>query len=309
MVNDLARIDTGLDTNCNGGILHQEGAADICILRYRAIDITTAGTLQATGVRALALVADEPIVIDGLLDVSAATTLSGPGGGTVISGSVGAGAGFATTGGAGGNGNAGGPKSTDPAIITVLIGGSRSTIGVLGMPNSGGGGGAATVIACRGSVSVTGTIDAGGGGGGGGRGGLTAGAMFGGAGGGAGGNVVLQGVAISVTGSVFANGGGGGAGWLSGNPTGDFGTDGLMSSSQPAPGGASFAGTGPGGTGGIQGVAPGNGLGPSAAGATPGGGGGSIGFFQTYTPADISPTLMPRAASPPFSPNRETKIR
>lgn len=313
-VNNLAHLDTGLDTNCNGGIARQEGAADICVLRYRSIDITMAGTLAVTGVRALALVADDAITIDGLLDVSARNTGNGPGGGTVTSGAFGGGAGFATAGGSGGSatmaggGGAGGPKSTDPAIITVLIGGSRSTRGFLGMPDSGGGGGAATLIACRGSVSVKGAIAGGGGGGGGGKSGLTSGVTFGGAGGGAGGNVALQGLSITVTGQVFANGGGGGAGWLTGNPTGDFGTDGLPSATTAAPGGTSFAGTGAGGAGGLQGIPPGDGLPPSASGATPGGGGGSIGFFQTYTPSGILPTLTPSAASPTFSPNKEIKV-
>lgn len=314
-IDNLASLDTGLDTNCNGGIVRQEGAADICVMRYGSINVTSSGTLAVTGIRALALVADDTVMIDGLLDVSARLTGNGPGGGSVTSGAFGAGAGFATAGGSGGSttmaggGNAGGAPSTDPSIITVLIGGSRSTRGFLGEPDSGGGGGAATLIACRGTVSVKGTIQAGGGGGGGGKSGLTAGAVFGGAGGGAGGNVVLQGLSITVTGRVFANGGGGGAGWLTGNPTGNFGTDGLASATQSAPGGDSFAGTGAGGTGGIQGVAPGVGLSPSVPGATPGGGGGSIGFFQTYTPSRITPTLTPSAASPMFTPNKAVHTR
>lgn len=73
-------------------------------------------------------------------------------------------------------------------------------------------GGAVTLIACRGQILVSGTIDAGGGGGGG-RSGVSLGEMYGGGGGGAGGNVVLQGMEITVTEQVFANGGGGGAGY------------------------------------------------------------------------------------------------
>src|SRR5262249_56522393 len=104
-----------------------------------------------------------------------------------------------------GQGGRGGSIATDPSLLTVLVGGTRSSrIGGATAPQTGGGGGAATLIACRGQVSVSGLIDAGGGGGSGGKGGVTAGQFFAGTGGGAGGNVVLQGLSITVTGQLFA---------------------------------------------------------------------------------------------------------
>jgi hypothetical protein len=320
-VTNSATLDTTLDNSCTGGVSSQEDAAEICVVRYRSIHISTSGTLTVFGSRALALVADDSLLIEGTLDAGANDAANGPGGGFVLSGEKsgtvgGGGAGFATPGAAGGSANLdggggqGGDRATDPAIVTVLIGGTRPvrTVGI-GAPISGGGGGAVTMIACRGQVSVSGLIDAGGGGGGGGRPGITSGLSFAGTGGGAGGNIVLQGLSISVTGQVFANGGGGGAGWLEGGPLGRVGDDGARSASTPAPGGIPTSGEGAGGTGGIQGIAPAVGRRPTAANALPGGGGGSVGFLQTYTPMGVLPMLNPVALSPSFGMNRSVKTR
>ncbi len=199
-VDNIASFDTALDTNCNGGVLNQDGGPAICVVRYGSIAITSTGTLTVSGVRALALVADSDITVAGVLDVGGKGSAIGPGGGTVRSGADesssagGGGAGFATVGGAGGSltadggGGLGGGQATDPSLVTVLIGGTTPNLGfpLSNPPRPGGGGGAATLIACRGVVSVSGTIDAGGGGGSGGGGGLTAGAKFSGTGGGSG---------------------------------------------------------------------------------------------------------------------------
>jgi len=224
VVSSSASIDTGMDGSCTGGVVAQTGGPDICVVRHGTIVVTASGTLTASGSRALALVADSALTIDGVLDVGANTVLSGPGGGFFASGDRpsssdgGGGAGFATAGGNGGSamqdggGGHGGDRATDPSLVSVLVGGARPTRAAAGGPQSGGAGGAATLIACRGTVSVSGLIDAGGGGGLGGRPGTFSGSFFAGAGGGSGGNVVLQGLSIRVTGQVFANGGGGGAG-------------------------------------------------------------------------------------------------
>jgi hypothetical protein len=323
-IDNSSTFDTNLDVNCTGGVVSQAGGPPICVVRYGSIHITPATTLTVHGSRALALVADSGILIEGVLDVSANGIASGPGGGTVISGGMvssdgGGGAGFATAGGAGGSatanggGGMGGSPSTNPSIITVLVGGTRSARNFAGAPNAGGAGGAATLIACRGEVSVSGTIDAGGGGGQGGKFGNTAFSTFAGAGGGSGGNVVLQGLSITVTGQLFANGGGGGAGMThdgqgSGQP-GLPGADGTRSIAEAASGGFAFGGAGSGGTGGRQAALPGVGLRSSTTNGLPGGGGGSIGFFQTYTPTGIAPALAPSAASPAFGPNLELETR
>jgi hypothetical protein len=321
-ISNLAGLDTDLDITCTGGVIPQSGGPSICVVRYGVIHITSTATLTVRGMRALALVADSSVIIDGVLDVGANGAANGPGGGTVLSGARvfsdagGGGAGFATAGGAGGStttdggGGLGGGRATDPAIVTVLIGGTRPerTIGG-GAPASGGGGGAATLIACRGQVSVSGLLDARGGGGTGGGPGTFAGSHWSGTGGGAGGNVVLQGLSIVVTGQVFANGGGGGAGWTLSGRSGLPGTDGTRSASDSASGGASVGGEGAGGRGGRQGAAPGEGTRPAASGMLPGGGGGSLGFFQTYTPRGIEPTLTPAAASPSFGVNKNVETR
>jgi hypothetical protein len=320
VISGNASIDTGLDTNCTGGVVHQDGAADICVVRYDMIHVVQSKTLTVSGSRALALVADHALAIDGMLDVSAHGRTPGPGGSGMTSGDAvtrtigGGGAGFATGGAAGGSsttdggGGVGGSKVTNPTLITVLIGGTTPTRGLGFSPAAGGGGGAATLIACRGEVSVTGTLSAGGGGGGGGSSGLSAGDTYCGAGGGAGGNVVLQGLSIRVTGQVYANGGGGGAGYPGSGPAAQSGIDGELTPA-PSPGGHAFAGEGAGGSGGWRDATPTVGLHPTQAGPLAGGGGGSVGFFQTYTPTSVAPTLTPSSASPVFSANKNTNTR
>ena len=315
-------LDTTLDATCTGAVVAQTGGPSICIVRYGTITIDTSATFTVRGTRALALVADDRLALDGILDVSADKDVSGPGGGTQISGTQassadgGGGAGFRTAGGAGGNdtvdGGAanGGAAFTDPATSATFIGGTRAGTSTLFPHKVGGGGGAAILIACRGEVSITGTIDAGGGGGEGGSDVSTAGTVFtGGVGGGSGGNVVLQGLAVSVTGKLFANGGGGGGG-ISGDDTHGFdGEDGSRSGSTPARGAGPLQSGGHGGDGGTGVFQPAVGGRPGVSAGTGGGGGGSTGFFQTYTPTGIIPTLDPNVASPTLQTNRTITTR
>jgi hypothetical protein len=308
-------FDTGLDSNCTGGIVSQISGPAICVVRYQLIHIAASATLSVFGTRALALVADTSVIIDGVLDVSAKGTANGPGGGVVVSGdrslgaSGGGGAGFKTAGGSGGSdvmdggGGLGGRAATDPSFAPVLLGGSRANNALASGAMSGGGGGAVMLIACRGDISVNGAISAGGGGG---DGGATDANLqfFAGAGGGSGGYVILQGLTIAVTGSLFANGGGGGAGNATQFGVGQAGSDGTQSTTNAAQGGAAVAGAGAGGAGGIRGTTPGFGFHPSVAGVRAGGGGGSVGFLQTYTPMNVVPMLAPVATSPDFSPNK-----
>lgn len=308
VISSSGALDTNLSTTCNGGVVQQTGGPEICVMRYGTIQIESGVSIVATGARALALVSDRDLSIGGMLDVSAEGFASGPGGGTTRSGgnpsnpNGAGGAGFKTAGGSGGsatmNGGAanGGVTAPDPAVLTVLIGGPQSGPEALFV---GGGGGAATLASCRGAVVVSGEIHAGGGGGAG-------GSLFlqplGGAGGGAGGYVVLQGLDVTITGKLFANGGGGGAGMRSNQTTGTQGYDGDRTIFA-APGGAAQSGEGAGGSGGTGGSAPGPGLRLVTAGTSAGGGGGSVGYFQSYTPTGITPTLTPSAASPAPQPN------
>lgn len=217
-------LSTDDDSTCNGGVASQPEGSEICVIRYASIVVARNRSLTIRGSRAVALVADEAMTVDGVLDISADWTVDGPGGGLSVSGGTGTppvgsgGAGFKTSGGAGGTNTSGGalnggPASPDPAQLSILVGGPHGTnkgpYGSIG----GGAGGAATLISCKGSVSIPGLIDAGGGGGSGGSNEPLGGPA---AGGGAGGYVVLQGMMVEVTGQMFANGCGGGVSLASG---------------------------------------------------------------------------------------------
>ena len=305
-----ATFDTDFDMNCTGGVVQQAGGAEICVVRYGSISVEADVELTVVGTRAVAFVSDDELLIAGILDVSATERTDGPGGGLIVSGTRegnvigGGGAGFKTQGGAGGNASTdggaanGGPPSPDPAAVPVLSGGSRPQGLDATANNSGGAGGAATLISCRGRVNVTGTIDSGGGGGA--RGFFLSIAAVGGAGGGSGGYVVLQGLDVVVTGEVFANGGGGGSGRPSNAQSGAHGQDAPRSMFGGAGGLTSGAGEGAGGSGGSITSGPTSGKRSTDPAASAGGGGGSMGFFQTYTPEGITPTLTPSSASPSF---------
>lgn len=333
-ITESGELDANLDATCNGGIVEQAGAPSICVARYRSIHIEEGATLKLidtptiTAGRVIAFVTDDDLTVDGVLDISADSTVSGPGGGALQSGGytrvngvengrAGGGAGGKTAGGSGGNqledGGAmnGGAAAADPAVLAALLGGAaafqnddsdnRAIIG-------GGGGGAALLASCRGAVRIHGVIDAGGGGG---MGGILFlfGASLPGGGGGAGGYVVLQAKTVEVTGKMFANGGSGGNGMQSNNAPGNTGQDGPRSSTQPARSGLPQNGEGRGGDGGIINVPPTAGTKPTVSPAAAGGGGGSIGFFQTYTPDGFEPTLTPMDASPAFQPNGVSRVR
>ena len=311
-VNQSGQLDSSLDANCNGGVVTQSGAPSLCVMHYGAISIDAPATLSIIGDRSIAFVADDDMVVSGTVDLGAKQNTNGPGGGLTTSGGLptdhggGGGAGFATSGGAGasqtfdGGALNAGTATANPISYSALVGGPRST---------GGGGGAAAFISCRGRMRVEGTVTSGGGGG------LGAPRLFGGAlggfGGGAGGYVVFQALDVVVTGEVYANGGGGGAGANASPATGDQnGADGGPADTVPAAGGPPQTGAGAGGPGGIRSADPQGGKHPSnSASAVGGGGGGSVGFFQTYTPAGVTPTLTPSHASPGFQPNATIPTR
>jgi hypothetical protein len=312
-ITNSGRFDVEFDANCTGGVVMQPGGPSICVVRYGAITVSSGRTLTIVSSaspstsRAIALVADGPINISGVIDLGAVNVEDGPGGGAVQSGGLGSaqgkmgcgGAGFKTAGAPGGSattdggaGN-GGVATIDPSLVTPLTGGPRSA--------AGGGGGAMTLISCRDAVLVSGIVSAGGGGG---LGGIVFGGVASqGCGGGAGGYVVMQGMNVKVIGELYANGGGGGAGTSLSATTRHDGSDGSRSDAVAASGGASEAGTGRGGDGGLVNAIPQGGAHPTTSGANAGGGGGSIGFFQSYTPAGVTPTLTPAHASPAFQPN------
>lgn len=302
-------------TNCTQ-ILAQDNGPDICVVRASTVQVAAGSTVSITGERALAVVADGDLIIEGTLDVSANVIRSGPGGGGIESGGVatattgGGGAGFAGGGGSGGSTSIGGAANSGEAQsnpLAPLRGGARA-----GGEFGGGGGGALLVISCRGAIRISGLVDAGGGGGRGGAGNQTS-IVVGGFGGGAGGTVVLQGVSIEVTGEVFANGGGGGGGaaFNSGAATtrGKNGENGARSTAVPAAGGELDPGVVGGGSGAIGGMSARDGAAvsppdpPLIPGFGPSGGGGATGFLLTFTPIGRTPDLANATTSPSFGAN------
>lgn len=322
-VSDLEPLNTDSTPLCNGGIVSQgAGVPEICVVRYGTLTIASTGALVVTGSRALAVVTDGPLRVDGIVNASASGQIEGPGGGMrkLPSGPPsdtrgGGGAGFSTAGADGGTttaagGAANGGDQIDPLIAGTLQAGTsaKNMTHNNGAEFGGGGaGGALMLVSCRDEVSVQGTLlDHGGGGRGGYRttiGSLTR--LFGGAGGGSGGYVVLQGLNVRVSGTVLANGGGGGCGKPSGGSDGVAGHDSTGLGAAAACSAGSDEGSG--GAGGTATAAPQPG--GASSGGTPGGGGGSIGAFQSYTPESVIPTLTPAVQSPGFRPNRHVMTR
>jgi hypothetical protein len=300
---------------CTGGVIPQTGGAELCIIRYGTISITGAA-VAITGSRVPVFVADGNLTVSGVIDVGATGTASGPGGGAVSSGTLGSGFGSTLRGGGGagyrhmggnggsttaaGGGNSGG-GTFDPTTLLALVGGTKNPspgLGDFNTPNGGGGGGALMLVSCKGTVTVSGTLDSNGGGGEPGWDAIIGSGIeyYAGACGGTGGYVVIQANTVSVTNTakIYANGGGGGGGAIGNDTPGTDGTDGQRSTTY-ANGGSGLGAGGRGGTGGAAPTAGG-------AGSSPGGGGGAAGRFQVYAPtAGSSVTLTPLEASPGFS--------
>jgi hypothetical protein len=311
-------IDSSVDANCNGGVVAQGSHPSLCVLRYRSIVVPAGRLLKFTGSRAVALVADDSLTIDGVVDVSADIGVAGPGARVVISGTQASGgnagqsgAGFQTAGGNGGNGpgatgGIGGAAVADPVFESYLEGGTTAAC-VNNLDGSGFGGGAVTLISCRGQVAISGTVDAGGGGGPGAFNDLLNTPQSA-CGGGSGGHIVVQGVRVTVSGGVFANGGGGGAGFQGGSP-GMRGEDGSRDSVIPGYGGTGLNGAGFGGNG-ASNLLPigGNGQAPTG-GGTGGAGGGGFGFVQIFTPFSVTPIIAGAAMSPLPQPHRSIDMK
>lgn len=319
--------DTNLDTSdasmCTS-VASQMNGPEICIVRAPTITITAQKTLKVVGTRALALVADRELLVDGVLDASAdlrpdPPNANGPGGGLVksgigsaVGGPGGGGAGARTAGGAGasdaGDGAAanGGAVGMSPAAVVSLVGGTQPAV-TSGQRAPGGAGGAVTLVSCRAQVTVGGIVDVGGGGGYGDRLQSVGAQIFHdpAAGGGSGGTLVLQGMAVSVTGGAFANGGGGGGGGaLFGVHNGNTGSDAVRATT-PAPGGVPTDNNGGmGGHGGaLENPAPGSRQSSAGCGTGCGAGGGSAGFILTLTAAGSAPAVATATVSPAFEPN------
>lgn len=111
-------FDTSDDASCDE-IVVQGTAPDICVVHANTIVVN--GTVDVTGNRSLALVADRALTIEGTLDAGGSGALAGPGASSTSGGAAsatlgGGGAGQQTAGGSGGkNGGSGGLPIPDPA--------------------------------------------------------------------------------------------------------------------------------------------------------------------------------------------------
>lgn len=242
---------TGLDAASGihyaQGVQSGAGVPGLGVFSLDKLAVPDGSTLVGVGARALVLLATDTVTIDGIIDITGAEKVpgpggfagggagapgQGPGGGGTTSGSTtgayciggGGGGGHGGAGGAGGTsvcsapdnfaGGAGGSTNGNTELVPLRGGsggaGSIAPNGATGSsPGSGGGGGGALQITAGAAITVgpTGGINAGGGGGG-------QSVSASGAGGGAGGAILLEAPVVTVaSGAVLAaNGGGGGGG-------------------------------------------------------------------------------------------------
>ncbi len=277
------------------------GEACVC----RADDVTI-GSLTITGARALVVFANHTVTIEGTLSVSGVSAIPGPGTSMAYTSSEtgllsGVGGSYQTAGGGSSGVSAAGPFGN--ATLVPLLGGMNGQDAAGG---HGGGAGGAVQITAGSSITIDGTINAGGGGGvGGGVTVNTAGA----GGGGSGGAILLEAPTVTIGGSLFANGGGGGGGGTNIN----FGGNGGDASATAGSGANVTVGTGCDASGDINGGAGGTGASVTTAAAAGGpadysticfgdpsfggngGGGGGLGRIRinTLTGCDCSTTSSP----------------
>ena len=272
------------------------GTQQVCVVSGATLTVGMTTTVAAGGTLPLVFVAETMITITGTVDASSVINTNGtlnlgPGANapacnsTGINGAAdgnggggGAGGTFGTKGGDGGDGAvvaSGGLATTPPTKANVLRGGCPGGVGAGGTSNATQGpGGGAVYFVTRGTIMVTGTINASGGGGGAGL--ATNG---GGGGGGSGGMIVFHAMTLNVaaTAVVVSNGGGGGGGTNNGGATGGGDPDPLMPLAPALGSTAAGAGESTGGNGAAGNVAATAG---GAQGAGGGGGGGGLGLTR-----------------------------
>jgi hypothetical protein len=219
-------LDTGACTGTNREKVMMNGTM-VCVVKGDTITLPAGDATRASGGLPLVLVAVTSISITGTLDAYSIRGDNGPNsspsqcsfagtGGDNGNGGGGAGGSFGTKGGDGGNGNnAMNSKGLAAAALSapspILRGGCRGGTGGSGggVAGAAGPGGGAVYLVSRGTISVSGVIDASGGGGDGGH-----ASKGGGGGGGSGGMIVFHAMTLTVaaTAKINANGGAGGGG-------------------------------------------------------------------------------------------------
>ena len=287
------------------------GGTGYCVLAADTINI--GAPLRAIGMKPLVLVAATSISVPaaGSIDVGShrmglmdslgagADSTAGCNAGTSpvsANGTSGGGAGgsFSGAGGTGGNGgNGGGAAGTRGSTINSVAtvrGGCPGQEGAGNMKGARGHGGGAVFLIAGNTITVGGTISAGGEGGGG-----ATGMDSGGGGGGAGGMIGFDAATIMFTGTLIANGGGGAQGsgnTANGNPGGD------ATSTSAAAGGSGGSTVGGNGGAGSAGIAAGGGTagfdGSATNGGGGGGGGGGAGLIKG-PPASLATNVSPAA--------------
>lgn len=315
-------IDTSVAGQCDTIIVIDSYGTEACV-KWAALTRVT--SVQATGPRALVLVATNTLSVSGTVDVSSTHTgMKGAGGnwggcqandgvaGSTTTGSTGgsggAGGSFSTRGGNGGANGAGqytGARTT--ALADRVRGGCGGGTGGIGPGSSEGGlggrsGGAVYFIAgTRLEFGPTAIVNASGAGGKGGAGTSStyAGGAGGGGGGGSGGLIGLDAPAILVDANakLFANGGGGGGGGAT-TGSGVAGAEPSSATINTSAAGGMGAPT-YGGRGGAGAATSGAGY-AGINSKSGGGGGGGLGYIVAYTtgPAvttgKFSPALLPQ---------------
>jgi hypothetical protein len=239
----------------------------------------TIGDVSVLGANPLAIVSVGDIALDGVLDMGAESTASGPGAQRTgacagqPSDVGGSGGGNATEGAAGGGpvliSNPRVPGGAAQTVFEPLGGGcpgGKLLSNGSAVADGGGGGGAVQLVSLT-AIAISGGIDVGGGGGG-----------FNGGGGGSGGNVILEAPRVSFSaGGIFANGGSGGACSLNGTDASRDATP------APGPGPCGAHGELYGGAGGTVAAVPTSGGRVGVSETSAGGGGGAVGRLRIAT--------------------------
>ncbi|HEX4450073.1 MAG TPA: hypothetical protein VH143_04330 [Kofleriaceae bacterium] len=309
------------------------GGHSLGVFAFEALTVASGATIHFNGVRAAVFLVGGQAIVAGTVDLSGGCygkqiSCAGPGGGagaidTATPGGCGPGApgisddstGADTGGGGGAFGGTGGTGGTEtasgvgfdgggggaacaPFDLVPLIGGGGGGGGGpgSGTPTSGGGGGGGLQISALGSITISGTINAGGGGGDTGPTNVDNGGAPGG--GGAGGAILLESPSVTLaSGGVLAANGGGGGGATDHLIAGGTGQPGQASTAPATGGAAANGGTGNGGNGGSRQAAPGNG--GDSTDVNSGAGGGSVGriFIRSVGGATLSGAVSPPAVN------------
>ncbi len=309
---DTFVLDSGGTTTPPHAVINQTGGPAVTVLNLTSLTIGSADTLVVKGSRPLIIVVHGDVTIAGTLDAashrgpsiithgagagdatSCGTGIGGLGGNGIGGVSAGGGGGGGAFGGSGGPGSDGagsghgiggmpGTADTVPTLVPLRAGchGGMGGTGELGFRGDNGRGGGAVEITASGTITVTGTILAGGTGGA-----SSGGDNGGGGGGGSGGAILLDGAGTMVTSTakLCANGGGGGAGGTSGGAIIAAAADATCSELVGAAGGIAAGGSGGnGGPGGYIAAPDGQAANGPCCGDGGGGGGGGVGRIRVH---------------------------